>query len=185
LALINGLSEQWQRFRGSLEIDASLPPGASYKIALTADAPGQFVIQHFFLQPADNINGADPDIIRFLRDSHLPLLRWPGGNFVSGYHWKDGIGPIEERPTKPNYAWGAVEANLFGTDEFIEFCRAVGCEPMICINAGDGTPTQRNGSSIATGRPIRPWGKLRAANRDEWFELPDVPAVFGRHIRSA
>ncbi len=80
--------------------------------------------------------------MRLLKESKLPILRWPGGNFASTYHFKDGIGPAENRPTLPNYAWGQVENNLFGTDEFILFCRAVGCEPMICINAGSGTPEE-------------------------------------------
>jgi alpha-N-arabinofuranosidase len=164
-ASIRGLSERWHKFTGVLELDTASPSEAVYKLSLTADAPGQFVIQHVFLQPADNVSGADPDIVRLLRESHLPLLRWPGGNFVSSYHWQDGVGPLEKRPAYPNYAWGGVEPNLFGTDEFIKFCRAVGCEPMICINAGNGTPEEAaqwveycNGS---TGSSM---GKWRAAH---------------------
>ena len=164
-ASIRGLSAQWQKFTGVLELDPAMPAAAVYKLAVTADAPGQFVIQHIFLQPADNIHGADPDIIRMLRESHLPLLRWPGGNFVSSYHWQDGIGPVEKRPTKPNYAWGGIEPNLFGTDEFIEFCRAVGCEPMICINAGNGTPEEAaQWIEYCNGSAASPMGQLRAAN---------------------
>lgn len=164
-AVIRGLSPQWKKFTGVLELDPALPADTVCKLAVTADAPGQFVIQHIFLQPADNIHGADPDIIRLLRESHLPLLRWPGGNFVSGYHWQDGVGPVEQRPTKPNYAWGGIEPNLFGTDEFIEFCRAVGCEPMICINAGDGTPEEAaQWVEYCNGAVASPMGKLRAAN---------------------
>src|SRR5208283_226081 len=164
-AVIQGLSAQWKKFSGVLELDPALPADTVYKLALTADAPGQFVIQHIFLQPADNIHGADPDIIRLLRESHLPLLRWPGGNFVSGYHWKDGVGPVEKRPTKPNYAWGGIEPNLFGTDEFMEFCQAVGCEPMICINAGNGTPTEAaQWIEYCNGPADSPMGRLRATN---------------------
>jgi alpha-N-arabinofuranosidase len=163
-ASVHGLSGQWQKFTGTLNVDAALPSDVVYKLAVTANGPGQFVVQHIFLQPADNIDGADPDIIRLLRRSHLPLLRWPGGNFVSSYHWQDGVGPVERRPTKPNYAWGAVEPNLFGTDEFIKFCRAVGCEPMICVNAGSGTPEEAaDWAEYCNGPPTSPMGQLRAA----------------------
>jgi alpha-N-arabinofuranosidase len=164
-ALVQGLSTRWQKFEGALKVDPALPADTVYKLAVTANRPGQFVLQHFFLQPADNIDGADPDIVRLLQQSHLPLLRWPGGNFVSSYHWQDGIGPVEKRPTKPNYAWGAVEPNLFGTDEFIQFCRAVGCEPMICVNAGSGTPQEAaQWVEYCNGPATSPMGQLRAAN---------------------
>ncbi len=120
---------------------------------------------HAFLLPADHQGGADPDVIRFLRASRLPLLRWPGGNFVSGYHWEDGVGPIDHRPTRPNYAWGGVEPNLFGTDEYVAFCRAVGCEPMICINAGNGTPEEAaRWIEYCNGPATSPEGARRAAN---------------------
>ena len=162
---IHALSTRWQAFSGTLELDPASPSDAVYKIAVIANEPGQFVIQHIFLQPADNLDGADPDIIRLLRESHLPLLRWPGGNFASTYHWQDGVGPMEKRPTRPNFAWGGVEPNLFGTDEFIQFCRAVGCEPMICINAGSGTPEEaRQWIEYCNGAPTSQMGRRRAAN---------------------
>jgi alpha-N-arabinofuranosidase len=162
---LSGLTSAWQKFTGTLELAASVPADAVMRFALTARQPGQFVVQHIFLQPADNLHGADPDIIRYLQDAHLPLLRWPGGNFVSSYHWRDGIGPVERRPTKPNYAWGAIEPNLFGTDEFIQFCRDVGCDPMICINGGDGTPEEAaQWIEYCNGPATSPMGKLRAAN---------------------
>ncbi len=132
----------WVVHRGRLRLPADASADAAYRLALVADAAGSFVLGRIRLWPADHVNGCDPDVIRLLRESHLPLLRWPGGNFVSGYHWEDGVGPVERRPTRPNYAWGGLEPNLFGTDEFIAFCRAVGCEPMICVNAGDGTPEE-------------------------------------------
>ncbi|MBI3192653.1 MAG: alpha-N-arabinofuranosidase, partial [Pedosphaera parvula] len=79
--------------------------------------------------------------------------------------WEDGIGPIERRPTKPNFAWGALELNTFGTDEFIAFCRAVGCEPMICVNAGSGSPEEAaRWIEYCNGPPTSPMGRLRAAN---------------------
>ena len=152
------------------EICASKIPGKlsadkAYKFALMADEAGQFVIDSILLYPADHINRADPDVIDFLKESSLPILRWPGGNFVSGYHWRDGVGAIESRPTLPNYAWGEQENNFFGTDEFIVFCRAVGCDPMICVNAGNGTPEEAaQWVQYCNGGRGTPMGKLRAAN---------------------
>ncbi|MHC4559476.1 MAG: alpha-L-arabinofuranosidase C-terminal domain-containing protein [Planctomycetota bacterium] len=162
---ITGITARWEKFEGTLEIPSELPADKAYKFALMADKAGQFVVERILLRPADHINGADPDVIRFLKTSQLPILRWPGGNFVSGYHWRDGIGPVEQRPTLPNYAWGEQENNFFGTDEFIAFCRAVRCEPMICINAGNGTPEEAaQWVEYCNGGTNTAMGKLRAAN---------------------
>ena len=122
-------------------------------------------MQRILLRPSDHVQGADPDVVRLLKESRLPILRWPGGNFVSTYHWEEGVGPIERRPTLPNLAWGGVEPNLFGTDEFVAFCRAVGCEPMICINAGSGTPAEAaRWIEYCNGPANSPMGSKRAAN---------------------
>ncbi|MBP7051407.1 MAG: hypothetical protein KBE65_10370 [Phycisphaerae bacterium] len=164
-ATISPVGTQWQRFDTTLEVAADSPADKAYRFAITADGPGQFVVDRVLLYPADHINRADPDVIRFLKESRLPILRWPGGNFVSSYHWRDGVGPIEQRPTLPNYAWGQQENNLFGTDEFIAFCKAVGCEPMICLNGGNGTPEEAaQWVEYCNGGPDTPMGKLRAAN---------------------
>ena len=162
---VSPLSSRWERFEGTLEIPGKLSADKAYKFALIADEAGQFVIERILLYPADHINRADPDVIRFLKQSDLPILRWPGGNFASGYHWADGVGSIESRPTLPNYAWGEQENNFFGTDEFIAFCRAVGCEPMICVNAGDGTPEEAaRWVQYCNGGRVSPMGKLRAGS---------------------
>jgi len=108
----------------------------------TPAADANVVVDRALLRPDDHVHTADPEIVELLREMDLSVLRWPGGNFASGYHWEDGIGPVTERPTRPNPAWDAVESNLFGTDEFVALCEAVGCEPMICVNAGDGTPEE-------------------------------------------
>lgn len=89
--------------------------------------------------PLSDERGFRQDVLAAIRSLKVPNVRWPGGNFVSAYHWMDGIGPKEERPRKMELAWNTVESNRFGTDEFIEFCRAVGTEPYICVNMGNGT----------------------------------------------
>jgi alpha-N-arabinofuranosidase len=85
-------------------------------------------------------NGFRTDVIEALKHIKVPVVRWPGGCFASGYHWKDGVG----KSRKPFYdlAWRVEEPNTFGTDEFIAWCREVGAEPFICANAGTGTPEE-------------------------------------------
>lgn len=164
-AAIEGLSSSWKVFKGSLRVPADMPADPAYRFSLVAGGAGQFVVGRVLLRPTDHINGADPDVVRLLKESRLPILRWPGGNFVSGYHWEDGVGPLEQRPTRPNYAWGGVETHYFGTDEFIAFCRAVGCEPMICVNAGNGTPEEAaRWIEYCNGPVSSPMGARRAAN---------------------
>ena len=63
-------------------------------------------------------------------------MRYPGGNFVSGYNWEDGVGPVEQRPRRLDLAWMSTETNQFGTNEFIDWCRAAGIEPMLAVNLG-------------------------------------------------
>lgn len=84
-------------------------------------------------------NGFRKDVLAAAREMGVTILRWPGGNFASGYNWKDGIGPRAERPVRPEHAWGALEPNRFGTDEFLRYCEVGGFEPYICINAGLGS----------------------------------------------
>lgn len=164
-ARVSGVSSEWKKFTGTLHLDSSFSQDASCRLSLIANSPGQFVVQRILLRPADHINGADPDVVRLLKESKVPIHRWPGGNFVSAYHWRDGVGPFEQRPTLPNYAWGALETHLFGTDEYIAFCRAVGCEPMICVNGGTGTPEEAaQWIQYCNGATNTPMGKLRAAN---------------------
>jgi len=84
-------------------------------------------------------DGFRKDVIDAARKLNVTILRWPGGNFSSGYHWEDGIGQKETRPKRIDLAWGAVESNRIGTDEYIKFCRKLGTEPYICVNLGTGT----------------------------------------------
>ena len=90
--------------------------------------------------PIPNENGIRTDAVEAMKAIHLPVLRWPGGCFADEYHWRDGIGPQEKRRNMVNTNWGGVtEDNSFGTHEFMELCRQVGCEPYITGNVGSGT----------------------------------------------
>lgn len=89
--------------------------------------------------PLSDDKGFRKDVMEATKGLGVSLLRWPGGNFVSGYNWKDGIGPKDQRPARPDQAWGSIDSNRFGTDEFLQYCERVGVEPYICINAGLGS----------------------------------------------
>ncbi len=89
--------------------------------------------------PLSDEKGLRKDVIKATKELNVPIVRWPGGNFVSGYHWEDGIGPKENRPTRIDLAWGYRENNSFGTDEFIDWCQKANTEPYICVNLGTGT----------------------------------------------
>ena len=89
--------------------------------------------------PLSDEDGFRKDVITAVKELNVPIVRWPGGNFVSGYHWEDGIGPKDQRPVRIDLAWGFHENNNFGTDEFIDWCRRVNTEPYFCVNIGTGT----------------------------------------------
>jgi len=89
--------------------------------------------------PLADAQGYRKDVMQAIQGLGVSILRWPGGNFVSGYNWKDGIGPKSQRPVRPEGAWGALEPNQFGTDEFLQYAEKIGVQPYICINAGLGS----------------------------------------------
>lgn len=89
--------------------------------------------------PLSTPAGYRSDVLEAARNLDVSLLRWPGGNFSSNYHWMDGIGPRDERPPRLEMAWGTVESNRFGTHEYLDYAEAVGTEPYICANLGTGT----------------------------------------------
>lgn len=89
--------------------------------------------------PLSDARGFRQDVLEAARRIKCPILRWPGGNFASAYHWEDGIGPKDKRPQLLNYIWGGIESNRFGTDEFIEYCREIGAEPYVAVSLGTGT----------------------------------------------
>jgi alpha-N-arabinofuranosidase len=101
-------------------------------------ATGEILVGSPSIMPADNFHGLRADTLALLKKLNASNYRWPGGNFVSGYDWRDGIGDRDRRPPRKNPAWTGVEHNDFGTDEFIAFCREIGTEPLIAVNTGFG-----------------------------------------------
>lgn len=104
---------------------------------------GRCIYQGYWVgedSPIPNTHGIRNEVVDALRQIKIPVLRWPGGCFADEYHWKDGIGPKEQRSTMINTHWGRVtENNHFGTHEFLDLCQQLGCEPYICGNVGSGT----------------------------------------------
>lgn len=86
--------------------------------------------------PAADSNGFRKDVIDLIRPLGIPVIRYPGGNFVSGYRWEDGVGPKEFRPVRPELAWHAIEPNQVGTNEFMGFLKQVDARPMLAVNLG-------------------------------------------------
>lgn len=86
--------------------------------------------------------GFRKDVLQAVKNLHVSILRYPGGNFASNYHWKDGIGPMDKRPARLNLAWGNLDNNHFGTDKYIEYCRMIGAKPYLTVNMGTGTMTE-------------------------------------------
>jgi len=159
--------------------DASEPADAIVSIAV--DAPGVAYspmlfggfIEHFQDQiygglfdpgsPLADERGFRKDVIAALKELKLSIVRWPGGCFASGYHWKDGVGR-NRRPVR-DVVWGVEEPNLFGTAEFVEWCKRVGCEPYICTNAGNGTPEEMKEWVEYCNRPGEPYASMRRADQ--------------------
>ncbi|WCJ58944.1 alpha-N-arabinofuranosidase [Fontisphaera persica] len=108
-----------------------------------AEHLGRCIYEGFWVgenSPIPNTRGIRRDVVEALKKIKVPVLRWPGGCFADEYHWKDGVGPREQRPRMVNTHWGkVVENNHFGTHEFMDLCEQLQCEPYICGNVGSGT----------------------------------------------
>lgn len=116
-----------------------------------------------------NKNGIRLDVIDALKKLKVPVLRWPGGCFADTYHWKDGIGPKDQRPSMLNIWWGNVkEDNSFGTNEFLNMCEVLGAEPYLSGNVGSGTPQE-----------LADWVKY-ATHPANSSPMPELRAQYGR-----
>ena len=137
----------------------------SARIEIASSGRGLLRIGTVSLMPADNIEGFRADVVALLRELNAPVYRWPGGNFVSGYNWKDGIGDRDRRPTRKNPAWQGIEPNDVGIHEFMALCRLIGAEPYIAVNSGLGNVTAAAEQvEYVNGAASTPMGALRAKN---------------------
>ena len=134
-------------------------------IEIAAFGKGTFDVGCVSLMPCDNVQGMRADTLELLKRLDSPVYRWPGGNFVSGYDWKDGIGDRDKRPPRKNPAWKGVEPNDFGVDEFLTFCKILGTEPYIAVNTGNGDIENALAElQYVNGGSTTPMGQARAQN---------------------
>jgi alpha-N-arabinofuranosidase len=134
-------------------------------LEITGTGTGSFHVGAVSLMPADNIEGFRPEVIAALKQLRFGVLRFPGGNFVSAYEWRYGVGDIDKRPPIFDPVWHAVQPNDAGTDEFLTLCRLLGVDPYITVNAGFGDAwSARELVEYTNGAATTPMGKWRAQN---------------------
>lgn len=115
--------------------------------------------------PLSDGNGFRIDVLEAIKKLRMPIMRYPGGNFVSTYDWTDGIGPKDKRPVRPDYAWKSIETNQFGTDEFMEWCKAANTEPMMAVNLGTKGASEASALLQYCNLPVGSyWADKRAEN---------------------
>jgi len=135
------------------------------RIEIVSRGKGHFLVGTVSLMPADNILGWRYDTVALLKQLNSPVYRWPGGNFVSGYDWKDGIGDPDRRPPRKNPAWKGIEHNDVGIHEFMDLCREINTEPFIAVNTGQGgAQAAAEEIEYTNGGTDTAMGKLRAQN---------------------
>ena len=135
------------------------------RLAITTSGKGALKIGCVSLMPADNVEGFRQDTLELLRQLGGTIYRWPGGNFVSGYDWRDGLGERDKRPTRTNPAWTGIEPNDVGMAEFARLCELIDAEPMVAVNTGFGDAYSAAAEvQYANGSADTPMGKLRARN---------------------
>ncbi len=137
------------------------------EIKVAEIAMGPCFVGTVSLMPSDNIQGMRADTLGVLRELNAPMYRWPGGNFVSGYDWRDGIGERDRRPPRRNPAWTGLEHNDFGFHEFIRLCWLLEAEPLVTVNTGFGDAYSAAAQvEYANGSTATLMGALRARNGD-------------------
>lgn len=134
-------------------------------LEITGTGAGTFHVGAVSLMPADNIEGFRPEVVAALKQMQFGVLRFPGGNFVSSYEWRYGVGDIDKRPPIFDPVWHAVQPNDVGTDEFLTLCRLLGVAPYITVNAGFGDAwSARELVEYTNGAATTPMGKWRGQN---------------------
>lgn len=167
------VTEQWEKHTITLRLEAfgsrykGQDPFGEYLVVFEITEPGSLDIDDVELMPTDAVNGKyNPTTLANMREFGVTTIRWPGGNFASNYHWRDGVGPVEQRPVRPNMVWGGFEPNYFGTNEFLEYCRLVGVEPLLNVGFNPEITPQEAADWVqyVNGSIDTPMGALRASH---------------------
>jgi alpha-L-arabinofuranosidase len=188
------------------------PAGLAAAATLRADRPGPVVNRNVYGHfaehlgrgiyegiwvgpdsPIPNTRGIRNDVVAALKELHVPVLRWPGGCFADEYHWKDGIGPRETRPSMINTHWGGVvEDNSFGTHEFMDLVEQLGTDAYVTGNVGSGSPQEMmEWVEYMTSDAVSPMANLRRQNGREkpwrlpYFGIANEPWGCGGNMRAA
>ncbi|MCH7396462.1 hypothetical protein MM236_00620 [Belliella sp. DSM 107340] len=134
-------------------------------LGVRAKGSGKMRLLAATLMPSDNVKGFRADVLALMKELDAPIYRWPGGNFVSGYDWKDGLGDRDARPTRYERAWDGLETNDVGIHEFMELCELLGADANIAVNTGLGT-TKMAAEEVeyVNGDISTKMGKWRAQN---------------------
>jgi alpha-N-arabinofuranosidase len=159
---VKGLNRDYKTFPFTFKAGASTD---NARLEIVSAGRGSFKIGTVSIMPAENVEGFRPDVLALLKELDSPVYRWPGGNFVSGYDWRDGIGDRDRRPPRKNPAWQGVEHNDVGIHEYLNLMRILGADPYITVNSGLGDVKMAvEELQYANGAADTPMGKLRAAN---------------------
>ena len=159
---IHALSREYRAYPLRYTADAD---SDNTTLEITGTGKGEFHVGAVSLMPADNINGFRPEVIAVLKQLRFGVLRFPGGNFVSSYEWRYGVGDIDKRPPIFDPVWHALQPNDVGTDEFLTLCKLIGVDPYITVNAGFGDAwSARELVEYTNGAATTPTGKWRAQN---------------------
>ena len=135
------------------------------RLEIVSSGRGSFKVGTASIMPADNVDGFRPEVLALLKELDSPVYRWPGGNFVSGYDWRDGIGDRDRRSPRKNPAWTGVEHNDVGVHEYLDLIRLIGSEAYITVNSGLGDVVMAlDELEYVNGTADTRMGKLRAAN---------------------
>lgn len=133
--VLPALSQTYKELPFTFTAETATDDGA---FEITGTGKGNFHVGAVSLMPADNLDGFRPEVIALLKQLHSGFWRLPGGNFISDFNWYHSVGPRDRRPPDFDYAWNAMQTNDVGMDEFMIFCKLIGVEPYITVNAGFG-----------------------------------------------
>ena len=162
IVTVTGIEKEFHKFPFEFTAGGSTDDA---QLSITTTERGLFRIGTAALFPADNVSGVRADTLALLKKLNSPVYRWPGGNFVSGYDWRDGIGDPDRRPPRKNPAWKGVEHNDFGIDEFLDFCQLLNTVPLVVVNTGEGSPKlAAQLVEYCNGHANSQWGSQRVQN---------------------
>ncbi|MDI6401237.1 alpha-L-arabinofuranosidase C-terminal domain-containing protein, partial [Balneolaceae bacterium ANBcel3] len=156
------LTSEYQSYPLRFEPDVS---SKNVQIEIVSNGVGEFRIGTVSMMPENNIRGWRADVVDLVKQLDSPIYRWPGGNFVSGYDWRDGIGERDARPPRSNPAWSGIEPNDVGIHEFMDLMEILDSEAFIAVNTGLGTAQEAAEQVAYVNSPAdTPLGRLRAEN---------------------